>query len=227
MSRMRRARGRGQQREGSGRRRKISLGRPLIGLALVAVIAVVVVIVLSGGGGDSTSEEANCDASLPGVCVNLAEIYGSPYPGTAGHVAVPVDYEEAGNTNPPVGGPHWSGNCGEDPSEASAFCGPVLWGIYREPWEPATLVHNMEHGGAVLWYNTSDDALVSEMEDTIRELLGDLDLIVMAPYPDMEEETIALTSWSRIDKFPVDEYSEERVSDFMETHVRRFNPENF
>ncbi len=38
---------------------------------------------------------------------------------------------------------------------------------------------------------------------------------------------IALTSWSRIDKFPVAEYSEERVRDFMETHVRRFNPEGF
>ncbi len=227
MSRMRRARGRGQQRAGSGRRRKISLGWPLAGIGLVAVVAVVVVVVLSGGGGESIDEEPNCDPSLPGVCVELAEIYGGPYPETAGHVAVPIDYEAVGNTNPPVGGPHWSGSCGEDPSAAPAFCGPAPWGIYRERWDPETLVHNMEHGGAVLWYNTPDDALVSEMEDVIRELLGDLDLIVLAPYPDMEEETIALTSWSRIDKFPVAEYSEQRVRDFMEAHVRRFNPEGF
>lgn len=227
MSRMRRARGRGKQQEGSGRRRRIGLTWPLIGLVLVAVVAVVVVFVLSRGDGDSFDVEANCDPSLPGVCVELIEMYGGPYPETAGHVSADVDYEAAGNTNPPVGGPHWSGSCGTDPSEAPAICGPAPWGIYREPWEPETLVHNMEHGGAVLWYNTSDDALVSELEDVIRDLLGDLDLIVIAPYLDMEEETIALTSWGRIDKFPVDEYSEERVNDFMKTHVRRFNPENF
>lgn len=37
---------------------------------------------------------------------------------------------------------------------------------------------------------------------------------------------ITLTSWSRIDKLPADEYSEQRVRDFMEAHVRRFNPED-
>ncbi len=224
MSRRQRAR-RGGGGKKKGRTRKIGLGWPLIGLGLVAVVAVVVVIVLSGGGRDSALEEQNDDPALPGTFVNVVEIYGGPYPETAGHVAVDVDYEAVGNTNPPVAGPHWSGNCGDDPSEAPAFCGPARWGIYREPWEPETLVHNMEHSGAVLWYNTSDTALVSEMEDTIRDLLGDLELIVMTPYPDMEDETIALTSWSRIDKFPVAEYSEERVRDFMETHVRRFNPE--
>jgi hypothetical protein len=140
---------------------------------------------------------------------------------------VDIDYEAVGNTNPPVAGPHWSGNCGEDASDAPDFCGPAPWGIYREAWDPETLVHNMEHGGAVLWYNTSDADLVSELEEVIRDLLGDLDLIVMAPYTDMEDETIALTSWSRLDKFPVAEYSEERIRDFMEAHVRRFNPEHF
>jgi len=50
---------------------------------------------------------------------------------------------------------------------------------------------------------------------------------VAATYSEMEAETIALTSWSRLDKFPAAEYTEERVRDFMETHVRRFNPEHF
>ena len=29
----------------------------------------------------------------------------------------------------------------------------------------------------------------------------------MAPYPGMEEETMAVTCWSRIDKFPMSEYT--------------------
>jgi hypothetical protein len=43
----------------------------------------------------------------------------------------------------------------------------------------------------------------------------------------MEEEHIALTSWVRIDKFPVAEYSAERVTEFIDAHMRRFNPESF
>ena len=143
-------------------------------------------------------------------------------------MSAPVDYEGAGNTNPPVAGPHWNGDCGDDPFSAPAICGPAPWGVFREEWDRETLVHNMEHGGAVLWYNTEDQELITTMEDLLLDnLLPDLDLIVMAPYSDMEPETIALTSWGRIDKFTADEYSEERVRDFMETHVRRFNPESF
>ena len=229
MSKLRRARGRGPKRVGGGRKRSISLGWPIVIVGVVALIAVFGFFIISGGGSstDALEAEADDDPNLPGVYVEVIEIYGGPYPETAGHVGVPVDYEAAGNTNPPVAGPHWSGPCGEDPAEAPSDCGPAPWGVYRAPWEPETLVHNMEHAGAVLWYNTSDDDLVLEMEQVILDLLGDLELIVMAPYPDMEEETIALTSWSRLDKFPVEAYSEERVRAFMETHVRRFNPEDF
>ncbi len=228
MSRLRRARGRGQRREGGGRKRTISLGWPIVIVGVIALVGVIGFLISSSGGSSTNSAEAeaNDDPNLPGAYVDVIEIYGGSYPETAGHVGVPVDYEADGNTNPPVAGAHWSGDCGEDPTEAPAFCGPARWGVYREPWDPETLVHNMEHAGAVLWYNTSDDELVLEIEQVILDLLGDLDLIVMAPYPDMEEETIALTSWSRLDKFSIGDYSEERVRVFMETHVRRFNPEN-
>ena len=47
----------------------------------------------------------------------------------------------------------------------------------------------------------------------------------MTPYADMEEETIALTSWSRIDKFAVSEYSEDRVEEYIDAHVCRYDAE--
>ncbi len=177
---------------------------------------------------DAPDVEADDDPTLPGEFVDLPQIYGGPYPDTASHVRRDIDYVADGNSNPPAGGPHWgSGACTEDPDTSPPFCGPAPWGIYRKPWMPESLVHNMEHGGVVLWYNTTAQEIIDELEDLIVDRLNDGQILVMAPYPDMEEETIALTAWSRIDKFPIGEYSRERVEQFIDAHERRFNPEAF
>ncbi|MDP3766921.1 MAG: DUF3105 domain-containing protein, partial [Dehalococcoidia bacterium] len=85
------------------------------------------------------------------------------------------------------------------------------------------LVHNMEHGGAVVWYNTTDQAIIDDLEELIKDRTGG---VVLAPYPDMEEEYIAVTTWGRIDKFPVSEFSIDRVKAFFDAHICRFNPED-
>ena len=43
----------------------------------------------------------------------------------------------------------------------------------------------------------------------------------------MESDTIAITSWSRIDKFPVSELTKDRLQDFIDDNHKRFNPEGF
>ena len=172
--------------------------------------------------------EADSNPLLPGDHVNLPAIYGGPYPDTAPHVRRAVAYEADGNSNPPAGGPHWgSVPCPADPARAPDFCAPVPWGIYRLPWQAESLVHNMEHAGIVLWYNTDDQAIIDELESLILERLEAGQLLVMTPYLEMEAEHIALTGWSRIDKFPIEEYSRERVEQFIDVHERRFNPEDF
>lgn len=213
---------------------RLRIGWPLVALAGVgAVVAVVVFLVIQSGGSSTNyseedlAAEADDSTSLPGEYVNLLDIYGGPYPETAGHVRTQVDYEADGNTNPPAGGPHWSGGCTDEPSTSPPFCGPAQWGIYRNAWEPETLVHNMEHGGVVVWYNSADQSARDELEAIVTDKLPDVALVVLAPYPDMEEETVALTSWSRIDKFPVADLTAERVNAFIDAHVRRFNPEHF
>ena len=172
--------------------------------------------------------EADNEPLLPGDYVDLPALYGGPYPDTAPHVQRDVNYVAHGNSNPPAGGPHWgSGPCPPDPVNAPPFCGPVPWGIYREAWQAGNLVHNMEHSGVVLWYNTTDQAIIDELEDLLVQRLNAGKLLVMTPYPDMEAEQIAITSWSRIDKFSVGEYRRERVEEFIDAHERRFNPEDF
>ena len=181
----------------------------------------------------AVAAEADDDASLPGEYVDLPTIYGGYYgnqdgPHTAPHTRAKVDYEGEGNSNPPAGGAHWgSAACTSSPTDSPPLCGPVAWGIYRAEWDAESLLHSMEHGGVIIWYNTTDRDVVDEIENIVERLLNANDLIVMAPYLQMEDEHIALTSWSRIDKFPIEESSSDRVLAFLDAHMRRFNPEGF
>ena len=161
---------------------------------------------------------------MPGEFVDLPEIYGE---GIAPHVTRSVDFVGDEN-NPPAGGPMFgNGACPDEPEGAPTFCGPAPWGIYRMPWEPETLNHNMEHAGVVVWYNTSHREFLDGLEDAVEDRLRDGDLMVMTPYDRMEEETVAITSWARIDKFAVSEYSEDRFDEFVDAHACRYDAEGF
>lgn len=208
---------------------------PFIALAVVVVVGALLAFLIwqqtktashSTEGSDIEQDPA---PELPGEWVDLQTIYNAAYgenPNTASHVTPnDVDYVADGNTNPPAGGPHWAGGCDRDPT-TSGPCGPALWGIYRDPWPPETLIHNMEHGGAIVWYNTTDQAIISDLEDLIERRLDRGDVVVLTPYPDMEQEYIAVTTWARIDKFPVEEYTRDRVDEYLDAHICRFNPED-
>lgn len=157
---------------------------------------------------------------LPGEWVDLPTVYGGTFPNTARYVRGDVDYSDQGL--PPAGGPYWGdAPCPDSPDEAPRFCGPAPSGVYLDPWEPEVLVHNMRRGGVVLWHNTTDEELVQELKTLVMERRGG---VVMTPYDDIDEEHIALTAWARRDLFPVSEYTEERVAEFIDAFEGRFNP---
>ncbi|OGO50225.1 MAG: hypothetical protein A2148_04330 [Chloroflexi bacterium RBG_16_68_14] len=213
---------------------------------MAAIAALVVFLFVQAGrpGSNRFAEAAAIEADpapdLPGEWVNLPKAYGGFYgnndgPNTGQHVTREVDYANdcseddppICNSTPPTGGPHWgSSACPDDPEDAPPFCGPAPWGVFRKPWDAETLVHNMEHGGVVLWYNTTDQQIIDELEQLIGDRLDNGELLVMAPYSETEEETIALTAWARIDKFSVNEYSQDRVKKFIDAFRCRFNPES-
>jgi len=130
--------------------------------------------------------------------------------------ATPPSY----NSNPPTSGPH----------------APTVmaWGIHERLSPKEVLIHNMEHGGIVVWYNCQGGQrpLTSAQCDTLRRDLGRVvqvaldanKLVVMGPYPQMNRR-IALTAWTKIDSF--DEFDVRRVAHFIDTYERAFNPENF
>ena len=116
-------------------------------------------------------------------------------------------------SNPPTSGPH-------SPT-AGAFR------VHDSPLRKENAVHSMEHGAVVVWYNTSDQAAIDKLKGWVEDELGRGRPVVMTKYTGMEAETIALTAWTRLDKFPASTLTEKRVKNFIEEHNKRFNPEGF
>jgi len=223
---------------------------------LVAALAIALAVACGSDGGDNADEtsptaldgtptpalsafdrsiaaEADDDPSLPGEFVDLPAIFGGPYPfGTPPpHQDGPIDYSAQGL--PPAGGLHWgpspgwTGACPDDPAEAPLNCGPVPWGVYRSPWHAESLVHNMEHAGFVIWYNTPDEAVRDELEAFALQQSENDVLIVMAPFPDMAPDTVAITVWSRRLAMPADAVDLEAMQEFVDVLNCRFDPEGF
>ena len=103
----------------------------------------------------------------------LVLIFGGGQPANAGvqraddgqsHVALGTDCRAAPQSDPNCGsnpysslpatsGPHW------DPS------GIANWGVYTTPQPETQLIHNLEHGGIVIWYDP--EALTVESIDAL------------------------------------------------------------
>ena len=117
------------------------------------------------------------------------------------------------HSNPPTSGPHTAS--------------PMPFKVLENPAPKENLLHNMEHGGVVVWYNTQNQEVIDQLASIVNDELGRRRLVVMSAYTGMEPETIALTGWTRLDKFSAGDLERKRVTDFIEEHQRRFNPEGF
>ncbi len=177
---------------------------PILG-ALGGLAAVVAIVVLLSSGGDSRP-----DYPFP---VQTFEDLGREHL-PAGQ---PYDFY---NSNPPTSGPH-------APQ-------PAPWGVQGQPIPKEVPIHNMEHGGVVIWYDCSagaaplDEAQCQQLRDELADItsskVGEGKLVLMVPYDSMDRR-IALTAWRTLDAF--DEFDGQRVQAFIASYERRFNPEGF
>jgi hypothetical protein len=97
------------------------------------------------------------------------------------------------NSEPPTSGPH--------------YASPVQAGFYDEAPLDEYLVHNMEHGHIILWYNCSDLSAEAcdELKDDLRGVMGRAGLspitgtlkLVAVPRPTLDKP-IVLTSWGHL-----------------------------
>jgi hypothetical protein len=209
------------------------IGGVIGGIAIIGALIYAVVGVNSGPG-DALSEhqraEQDSNPALPGTYVPVHPGFDGQY-GTqddrqhfANGVAYPICSQEqlqsgqisnplCYTSNPPTSGPH--------------AVSPSPFRVLENPAPKENLIHNMEHGGVVIWYNTTNQEVVDQLKSITNEALDRRRLVVMSQYGGMELETVAITSWTRVDKFPVSEFNRNRVSNFIEEHNKRFNPEGF
>ena len=103
------------------------------------------------------------------------------------------------NSDPPTSGPHLDYI--------------AHWGVHKEPLPKELLVHNLEDGGVVIYYNSkTDEETVKQIEDIVNRYK---EFVLVNPNPEMENR-LTLTAWGRMEK--LDGVDEERIVQFIEAY---------
>lgn len=145
--------------------------------------------------------------TLAVVAVLVALVAGSRPNPNAG-VAQPDD----GGTHVPPGidcrsAPQSHANCGSDPySSLPATSGPhwdpsglAQWGVYSTPQPETQVIHNLEHGGIVIWYQPEQltPEEIDQLEDYVNtQVQSNRFKVILSPWEGQDfEHPIALTAW--------------------------------
>ena len=121
-----------------------------------------------------------------------------------------------GRTHFPQGTPiHYSTN---PPAEGNHYPNPQPAGLYTTPPPDGNLVHSLEHGAVILWYNPKKLSLsqINTLKGIFNKAPGDKDIMVSRTSMDV---SVALTSWGRILK--LQSIDEKTIDAFFSTNVDR------
>lgn len=147
----------------------------LLGVAAAVLIALAGALALLAFGGSSDAGPALREAGC------TLESFPVRYPDgdrTNNHFQeLPEGYRYP--SDPPAGGPH--------------FPTPAPFDVYSEPVEPYRLVHNLEHGGVVIWYG--DDVPQAEVDRMVEWYRESPNGLVIVPLPRLGDQ-IGLTAWT-------------------------------
>lgn len=189
---------------------------PLILFGVIAfALAVVVYVVVFFGGGSGNGGTGIEDPSLTplpdsGGEAVISAVATEPSTGNA-HVAqgTDIDYERV----PPTSGTHYGRST-------------VSAGFYDQQRPLGSLVHSLEHGAVVVYYDP--DRLSPEAEDSLKRyagtFTGDWRSFIAVPNPtDDPEAAYVLTAWEK--RLPMNSYNESTVRAFTAEYLGR-GPEN-
>lgn len=123
---------------------------------------------------------------------------------------VPESEKPAYNSNPPTSGSHY-----EKTEE---------WGISDKPLTMERLVHNLEHGGIVIYYkcdakaDKSCEEFIANLKEITQSLMKKDRKVVLTPN-DKIDAKIVVTAWGWLDKMEV--FDEDRIRGFFSDHINR------
>jgi hypothetical protein len=100
------------------------------------------------------------------------------------------------NSDPPTSGLHYANELPVgfyDEDEIAQF------GLYPEGY----LVHNLEHGYVIFWYNCNslDQSSCTELKDDMREVMQDAGNFKVIAFPWSTDAQVIMTSWGKMLEF--------------------------
>ncbi len=182
----------------------LSVAAGLIIAVALGYVAVAGVPSVLGGPGDSGDIETQ---PLPerGDDALLQNVESFPSEGRQ-HVSrdTQIEYQ----TTPPTSGPHYDG--------------VVSAGFYEETPPMGDLVHSLEHGAVVIYYDPQ--ALTPEARESLQAYASvhtdPFASVIVAPHPETDpESSFVLTAWRH--KLTMDEYDAEVVRAFLAEYLGR------
>ncbi|HET6380469.1 MAG TPA: DUF3105 domain-containing protein [candidate division Zixibacteria bacterium] len=130
---------------------------------------------------------------------------------------VPVGQMPTYQSRPATSGPHWN----------ALGQGPIDWGVYTSPVAEPAVVHNLEHGGIVIWYQPGQtsaqdvQALTQFVEQQIRSSRFK---VILSPWGGEDfGAPIAVTAWEWMLKLETADLDQIRA--FIDQHYQQA-PEN-
>ena len=176
-------------------------------LVVLAVGAVVYVTQLSGGGNADGIESASLDES--GDSDVLSSVEQFPNEGTQ---HVPSNREINYSQSPPLSGPHYSR--------------AAEGGYYEDPQPAGNIVHALEHGAVVIYYNESamNESTRASLQAFADTHTGTWRSVIVMPNPsESAESDYVLTAWRH--RLYMDSYDAQTVYEFLSEFIGR-GPEN-
>lgn len=119
---------------------------------------------------------------------------------------------------PATSGPHWGTT-------------PANWGVYSTPQPESQVIHNLEHGGIVIWYDADAltdaqvDELASYVESQVATGIGGRFKFILSPWGGDEDlgGVIAVTAWRHL--LVLDAFDMDAVRGFADANYLRHAPE--
>jgi hypothetical protein len=137
-----------------------------------------------------------------------------PIMASSNHVA---EGEDPGlyNSDPPTSGPHYANefNAGFYDEEDAANMAD-----YPEGY----LVHNLEHGYVIFWYNCNllDEQNCSELKIQIKSVMDEFNGVKLIAFPrESLDVPVVMTSWGQLQQFEV--FNENQAASFVESNRNR------
>ena len=119
------------------------------------------------------------------------------------------------NSDPPTSGPHYANefNSGFYDEEDAANMAD-----YPEGY----LVHNLEHGYVIFWYNCNllDEQNCSELKIQIKSVMDEFNGVKLIAFPrESLDVPVVMTSWGQLQQFEV--FNENQAASFVESNRNR------